>query len=82
MKVMVPRLHLCWQQVVTVRAVEQPADDFPKEARLPGCNHVLDAWDVVEHNILLRTFLFQRCFPLTSKTDKLKRHIDFLAGGC
>ncbi len=34
---------------VAGRVVVQPLDNFPKEAKLPGSNHVLDAWDVVEH---------------------------------
>ncbi len=31
------------------RAVNSPPDNFPKEAKLPGSDHVLDAWYVIEH---------------------------------
>ena len=31
------------------RAVNRPPDNFPKEAKLPSSDHVLDAWYVIEH---------------------------------
>ncbi len=30
------------------RMVDRPPDNFPEEAKLPGSNHVLDAWYVIE----------------------------------
>jgi hypothetical protein len=31
------------------RVVDRAPGNFPKEAKLPGSNHVLDAWYVVKH---------------------------------
>ncbi len=31
------------------RVVNRPPDNFPEEAKLPGSDHVLDAWYVIEH---------------------------------
>jgi hypothetical protein len=51
----------------TGRAVERPFDYFPKEAELPGSNHVLDAWDVVQH--LAYHFISKMLFPHIDDED-------------
>ncbi len=42
------------------RAVDRPPDNFPEEAKLPGSDHVLDAWYVIEHvaYVLISEMLF------------------------
>ncbi len=34
---------------VAGRAVDRPVDNFPKETKLPGSDHVLNTWYVVKH---------------------------------
>jgi hypothetical protein len=43
------------------RGVDRPQDNFPKEAKLPGSNHVLDAWYVVKHAAYL--LILEMLFP-------------------
>jgi hypothetical protein len=43
------------------RAVDRPPDNFPKEAKLPGSDHVLDAWYVVKHAVYL--LILEMLFP-------------------
>ncbi len=42
------------------KAVNRPPDNFPEEAKLPGSNHILDAWYVIEHAayLLISEMLF------------------------
>jgi hypothetical protein len=40
-------------EYVAGRAVERSSDNFPEEAKLPGSNHDLNAWDVIEHAMYL-----------------------------
>jgi hypothetical protein len=49
------------------RAVNSPPDNFPKEAKLPGSNCVLDAWYVVKHVAYL--FILEMLFPYISDGD-------------
>ncbi len=43
------------------RVVDRPPDNFPKEAKLPGSNHILDAWYVIEHVAYL--LILEMLFP-------------------
>jgi hypothetical protein len=49
------------------RAVNRPPDNFLEEARLPGSNHVLDAWYVIEHAAYLLTS--EMLFPYVGDGD-------------
>ena len=49
------------------RAVDRPPDNFPEEAKLPGSDHVLDAWYVIEHAAYL--LISEMLFPHVSDGD-------------
>ncbi len=51
----------------TGRAANRSLDNFPKEAKLPGSNHVLDARYVVEH--VAHLLILEMLFPQIGDED-------------
>ncbi len=49
------------------RVVNRPLDNFPKEAKLPGSDHVLNAWYVIEHAAYL--LILEMLFPYICDGD-------------